>query len=201
MENLNAEQVKEALECCHTPVASDCNKCGYRGRSVENGEYIGCTNRLIKDALALINSQEQRIKELAEENERLRELNKQLETDNFNANMNLETVAEENERLKNRVTLRVVIPDDKLEEIKTECLERVELDIKEIKTEIALKMVGRSAEWASQAICKLDDAINKYSRTGDDELTARLFEAEKHGITRAFVSIDKIAKELLKDGQ
>jgi hypothetical protein len=69
MENLNAEQVKKALECCHTPLASDCNDCGYRGQSVENGEYIGCSNRLMADALALITSQEQRIKELTEEYE------------------------------------------------------------------------------------------------------------------------------------
>jgi hypothetical protein len=51
---LNAEQIVKALECCHTPLASDCNDCGYRGQSVENGEYIGCSNRLMADALALI---------------------------------------------------------------------------------------------------------------------------------------------------
>jgi di/tripeptidase len=61
MKNLNAEQIKKALKCCHTPLASDCNDCGYRGQSVENGEYIGCSNRLMADALALLN-------ELTEEN-------------------------------------------------------------------------------------------------------------------------------------
>lgn len=62
---LNREQIIKALECCHTPLASDCNDCGYRGQSVENGEYIGCSNRLMADALSLI-------KELTEEKERLR---------------------------------------------------------------------------------------------------------------------------------
>ena len=51
---LNREQIIKAMECCHTPLASDCNNCGYRGQSVENGEYIGCVNCLIKDALSLI---------------------------------------------------------------------------------------------------------------------------------------------------
>ena len=73
MENLNAEQVKKALECCHSCNEADCKNCGYRQKA-EGVEdlYISCTNVLIADALALINSQEQRIKELAEENERLR---------------------------------------------------------------------------------------------------------------------------------
>ena len=66
MENLNAEQIKKALECCNSehsciecPYCDDC----YDGKVCEN-------------ALALITSQEQRIKELAEENERLRADNK-----------------------------------------------------------------------------------------------------------------------------
>ena len=62
---LNAEQIKKALGCCHPPLASDCNDCGYRGISVEGDVYIGCSNRLMADALALIN-------QLTEENERLR---------------------------------------------------------------------------------------------------------------------------------
>lgn len=69
MENLNAEQVKKALECCLSTSASDCIACTYRGK--KDGLFITCTNRLMADALALINSQEQRIKELGEENERL----------------------------------------------------------------------------------------------------------------------------------
>ena len=69
MENLNAEQVKKALECCATKqfCAFD-TPCPW--------EYMHGGNRLYADALALINSQEQRIKELTEENERLRADNK-----------------------------------------------------------------------------------------------------------------------------
>lgn len=97
MENLNAEQIKKALECCHTPLASDCNDCGYRGQSVENGEYIGCSNRLMADALALITSQEQRIKELTEELE-----NERSWADSMIDNLrdDISELAKENERLR-----------------------------------------------------------------------------------------------------
>ena len=66
MENLNAETVKKALECCNSE-GHICGKCPYE--SVRIG--ISCRDKLIRDALALITSQEQRIKELTEENERL----------------------------------------------------------------------------------------------------------------------------------
>jgi DNA repair ATPase RecN len=60
MENLNAEQIKKALERCANEW--HCGLCGFTEKE--------CA--LIKNsALALITSQEQRIKELAEENERL----------------------------------------------------------------------------------------------------------------------------------
>lgn len=67
MENLNAEQVKKALECC---TLGDCTPCPY------HQIYVGCRDRMAEDALALSNSQEQRIGELAEENERLKAKNK-----------------------------------------------------------------------------------------------------------------------------
>lgn len=62
---LDREEIIKALELCKTPAASDCNACGYKGKGIKNGIYVGCTNRLIADALSLI-------KELTEENERLR---------------------------------------------------------------------------------------------------------------------------------
>jgi hypothetical protein len=68
MENLNAEAVKKALECCSADTA-DCHSCPYSEFSEFN-----CFDNAKKDALALINSQEQRLKELTEENERLREI-------------------------------------------------------------------------------------------------------------------------------
>lgn len=100
MENLNAEKVKIALEVC-----------------AEDTPYPDQSQGLL-DALALINSQEQRIKELTEENE----------------------------RLKNRVVATVVITDEQLEEIKTECLERVELDIKAIRANAVREFAERAKE-------------------------------------------------------
>lgn len=72
MENLNAEQIKKALERCVGDTA-DCNNCPY-WVDVD----VNCFDNVKSDALALINSQEQRIKELTEENERLRAENEAL---------------------------------------------------------------------------------------------------------------------------
>lgn len=66
MENLNAEQVKKALECCIKNQCENCCQCG------NWHEQWNCMTSLMKNALVLINSQEQRIKELAAENERLK---------------------------------------------------------------------------------------------------------------------------------
>ena len=74
MENLNAEQVKKALQGHIGVVDMRCEKCPY---NQDNGSEI-CIDLLMTDALALINSQEQRIKELTEENERLRAIPEQI---------------------------------------------------------------------------------------------------------------------------
>ena len=60
MENLNAEMIKKALECC-TSESSKCADC-------PRYSFVPCTKSLLTDALSLI-------KELTEENERLRENN------------------------------------------------------------------------------------------------------------------------------
>ncbi len=75
MENLNAEQVKKALECCivNDWNSTKCNEC-----PIYNGGG-GCIDELKEFTLALINSQEQRIKELTEENEDLNEDKLELE--------------------------------------------------------------------------------------------------------------------------
>ena len=60
---LNRERIIKAMECCGTGTVDDCGKCPYC-----NGENIStedCMERLIKYALSLI-------KELTEENERLK---------------------------------------------------------------------------------------------------------------------------------
>ena len=63
---LNAEMIKKALECCTNN--GECKECPI---NPHKGNYGYCTSLAINHALALINSQEQRIKELTEENERL----------------------------------------------------------------------------------------------------------------------------------
>ena len=55
----------------------------------------------------------------------------------------IKELTEENERLRNRVVCKVVIPDDKIEEIKNECLERVELNIKAIQADTVREMQER----------------------------------------------------------
>jgi hypothetical protein len=62
---LNAEQIKKALECCSADTA-DCHSYPYSEFSEFN-----CFDNAKKDALALITSQEQRIKELTEQAYRL----------------------------------------------------------------------------------------------------------------------------------
>jgi hydrogenase maturation factor HypF (carbamoyltransferase family) len=61
MENLNAEQIKKALECCKSPKLTKCDGCP---REKEDGH---CMYRLNEDASALIKSQEQRIEEFEAE--------------------------------------------------------------------------------------------------------------------------------------
>ena len=73
---LNAEQIKKALECCESHEGDNCPDCPYH--YTVNGYNHHCREDMVTDALALINSQEQRIKELTEENERLREIPKKL---------------------------------------------------------------------------------------------------------------------------
>ena len=64
---LNREQIIKALECCF--IICYCNTCPY----YKVGEHTQvCTKKMAKDTLALIEAQELRIKELTEENERLR---------------------------------------------------------------------------------------------------------------------------------
>ena len=76
MENLNAEQVKKALECCKTPKCSNCEECPERQMLTGTD----CLGHLIADTLALIEHQkgymdeaDQRIFELQEKIKELTE--------------------------------------------------------------------------------------------------------------------------------
>lgn len=65
---LNREQIIKALECCTRSGCSD-----YQTKDCPLKPYEDCSTRLAVNALALITSQEQRIKELTEERDTFRE--------------------------------------------------------------------------------------------------------------------------------
>lgn len=96
---LNEEQIKMALECCvKAETHLDCRKLKCPALINDECIYIGetdedCDRQQLADALSLINSQEQRIKELEAENEKL--------TINMNAyGLTAKRLGEENERLR-----------------------------------------------------------------------------------------------------
>ena len=66
------DRIIKALELCHSPLVSDCDDCPYKGKSVENGVYVGCTSVLMRDALPLIKELTGKCAILTELNERLR---------------------------------------------------------------------------------------------------------------------------------
>ena len=72
MENLNAENIKRGLECLNNKVDRDCDTCPIFWEARKSPITHNCRHIILDAALALLNSQEQRIKELTEENERLR---------------------------------------------------------------------------------------------------------------------------------
>lgn len=60
---MEKDLIIKAMECCNTNSEIDCRDCPYRNKEIDL--YDGCVNTLVKDALALI-------KQLTEENERLK---------------------------------------------------------------------------------------------------------------------------------
>jgi hypothetical protein len=89
---MNAEQIIKALECC---IEGECDGCTY-------DEQTACKEYILHDALALITSQEQRIKELTEENERLLARNFDLAEKGEKVVIAYKKLSEENERLRER---------------------------------------------------------------------------------------------------
>ena len=63
---MEREQIIKALECLTGEEVMFCRECGYNGVGA-----FSCKKELAKDAFALITSQEQRIKELTEKDEKL----------------------------------------------------------------------------------------------------------------------------------
>ena len=66
---MTIDKIKKALECCINPKLNCCNDCPYNN----NGKLSCLESEMLKDALNLINEQENEIKRLRQE-VRLKEL-------------------------------------------------------------------------------------------------------------------------------
>jgi DNA-binding transcriptional MerR regulator len=142
MESEKVKEIKKALECCSTEEQDNsCNECPYRLN-------YRCSWNLDSDALTLIN-------ELESENERLVEscknchYIKDLEIANGHSKELKDRIAElekENARLANRITCQVILPDEKLKEIKKECIEKVELAKGELLKQFAERLKEKLEE-------------------------------------------------------
>ena len=130
---LNREQIIKALECC--AVWGDCQECHYAGVPYKSRTDC-CTYNSTRDALALI-------KELTEEAQTYKRHHDIMDCECARLEKMNDDLTKENERLRNKITCQVIIPDEKMEEIKNECLSRVELDIKAIQTDTVRKMQER----------------------------------------------------------
>ena len=122
MENLNAEQVKKTLECCTSGYCYIGEGCPLDGG---DDDIAKCTSELSKNALALIESQEERIKELTDENDKLHA-----------SCTELARVQEENERLERiceSYTLQYGTAADKEVFLKKERADTVRKMLSEIK--------------------------------------------------------------------
>jgi hypothetical protein len=177
MENLNAEKVKKALECySEKPLISECEKgCVYYEKY--NGFSTCCLpieEVIIKNALALINSQEQRIKELTVENEAWqKQLISQEEKSSkayYDIACEVENLRAENERLKSvEFTCGFVKPHKVLECPIFDEIERTKADtVSELQARVAVR----------------------YGTYTDKDMTP---------ITEVFRLLDQIAKEILEE--
>lgn len=63
MNSEKVKEIKEALECCINPKLNCCNDCPYNN----NGRLSCLESEMLKDALNLINEQENEIKRLRQE--------------------------------------------------------------------------------------------------------------------------------------
>ena len=185
MENLNAEQIKKVLEHCVNWTAEiGCKGCPYEENCIDQD--------VMKDALALINSQEQRIKELTEElvkcytdKAKLSEENAyikhiELEAMRSEANyykMHSTELAEENERLQKALNTDISIVRVSRGSGKTAHLREVgRIRADAIRADAVRKMQHKI--WLEFSDC-----------TEEEKITVGSFRA----------SIDQIAKEMLED--
>lgn len=129
---LNREQIIKALEFCSS--GGNCINCSEDAKNPRLSRE-GCMAAQMRDALALITSQEQRIRELTEENKRLRDERDRYKRyylnhdyDRMEADIRADTVRKMQEKLHARkvsygnITFRVVSLDD-IDQIAKEMLE------------------------------------------------------------------------------
>lgn len=102
MKSEKVKEIKDNITVCTTKIG--CNGCSLLPIMASTN----CRNKLLEDALNLINELES-----------------------------------ENARLANRITYRVTIPDNKLEKIKKECIERVEIDKEKLLKQFAERLKER----------------------------------------------------------
>ena len=201
MENLNAEQIKKALECCAYGLCRDC--------ALYSDD--GCGNKVIIGAIELINSQEQKIFEL--EN-RLKECE-----NGYEGTLHLESckLHDAEEKVKELTQAHEMLSEsyDHLEKTKDELLsERSRLtEENERLRGILLQFTDIVHKWGNKngydtseislvPILNEETAIKSQIRAD----TVRQMQSEikerciKGGIYPAFVAstIDQIAKEMLE---
>ena len=160
MKSEKVKEIKELLRCLNGE--KPCTDCYIN--EVAREQETCCINVVADMTLELIN-------ELESENERLGNKNYQLEQnlgqcengyklelhtaryqlrgvneDLKKAQDRIAELEKENEKLKNRITCQIVIPNDKLEEIKKECLKKVEVDKDQLLKEFAERLKEISCE-------------------------------------------------------
>lgn len=168
MKNLNAEKIKKGLKCCSEDTA-DCHNCPYSEFTEGN-----CFDNAKKDALALITSQEQRIKELSAKVAKWEE-ECDLRGDMWcKLNEENKRLTEENERLRDNLerTEKALITCDKAHNALFTDTFRIEA---EAKADTVRKMQERF-------IAEIEQTPN----------------ANEHFIKAWKSKIDKIAKEVLE---
>jgi hypothetical protein len=178
---LNAEQIKKALECCKTPLASDCENCSYTGKRLEDGVYEGCVNCLVGDALALINSQEQKIFEL--EN-RLKECENGYKGTNFLDRCKLHDAEEKVKKLT-----------EEIERLREENNRLVVSEVSEVT--IGLERIIRVRDEHPVVMAIRADTVKKMQ----ERLFAKKFVHKNFGELVYIEDIDEIAKEMLEENK
>lgn len=181
MENLNAEQIIKALECCivNDWNSTKCNEC-----PIYNGGG-GCIDELKEATLTLINSQERKIKEL--EN-RLKECE-----NGYEGTLALERAKVKELTDDNAWCAKRILEADKKNKELTEENERLHASYTEL-TQCCTKL-----ETLYKIECKRVDTVKADTvRKMQERLKAQKFTHKNFGELVYLEDIDQIAKEMLE---